>query len=166
MSVKAKNNNISLIMGCIFAVIGIAVIFTSGSPFDLMHKIGMHQIMPPIWLWCLSTVIFDFLVGFALGMVCGEIFAKHACREREVSAYQGCIFFIASFLMFLAHYPMLFVAERLVLALLIAIASLACAGICFVFWTKISPISAIIIGAYVLWLAYLSFINGYIILSI
>lgn len=166
MSVKAKNNNISLIMGCIFAVMGIAVIFASGSPFEFMHKINMHQIIPPLWLWCLSTVIFDFLLGFALGVVWGEIFSKHACREKEVNSYQGCIFFIVSFLLFLAHYPMLFVAERLILALLLAIVSLVCAGICFVFWTKTSPIAAIITGAYTLWLAYLSFINGYIILNI
>ncbi len=166
MSVKAKHNNLPLIIGCIFALIGIAVIVASGSPYDLMHKISIYQVMPPLWMWCLSTVIFDFLLGFALGLICCDIFSNGACREREISAYQGGIFFVVTFLLFLAHYPMLFVAERLVLALLIAIISLVCAGICFALWIKISPISAIIIGAYVLWLTYLSFVNGYIILNI
>lgn len=166
MSIKAKHNNLPLIIGCIFALIGIAVIFASGSPYDLLHKISIYRVIPPLWMWCLSTVIFDFLTGFALGLICSDIFSNGACREREISAYQGCIFFAVSFLLFLAHYPMLFVAERLVLALLIAIISLVCAGICFVFWAKISPIPTIIIVAYMLWLAYLTFANGYIILNI
>ncbi len=166
MSSKIKNNNLSLIFGAIFAVINVIVIFTVGSPYDVAHKMSSFKMVPPVWLWCLSTVIFGFLMGYALGIAALELTNGRACGEREMWAYRGTIAFVASFLLSLACYPEFFVDGRLLLSLILAFFALVCAIICAVCWSKISASATAIMVLFSLWIAYVLFVNGYVVLNI
>ena len=166
MSSKSKNNNIAVVLGVLFAVINVVVIFSAGSPYNVAHKISIYEKFPPIWLWCFSLIMLGFLIGYAFGNVMCELMRGKNCREREAEAYRGGMLFVATFLLSLAHYPLLFVGERLIAALILAFISLICAALCTLCWAKVSPVSAIIIGVYTAFLVYVFFINCYVVLNI
>ena len=166
MSSKTKNNNISLIIGGILAAINVVVILTAGSPYDVAHKISVYKMIPPLWMWCLSTVIFGFLAGYSLGIVATEAFSNKACRDGEIWAYRGGIVFVCMYLLSLAHYPLMFVGERLVISLILSLLTFLCSLLCIFCWSRVSIAASIIIGVYMVWLAYVLFINGYVVLNI
>ena len=166
MSSKPKNNNISLIIGGVLAAINLAVILTAGSPYDVAHKIGVYKMIPPLWMWCLSTVIFGFLVGYALGGVAVDVLSKKVCRDGVVWAYRGGMAFVVMYMLSIAHYPLFFVGERMVIALLLSLLALVCSLLCIFCWSRVSIVASIIIGLYSVWLAYVLFVNGYVVLNI
>ena len=100
MSSKPKNNNISLIIGGVSAAISLAVILASGSPYDVAHKIGTFKMIPPVWMWCLSTVIFAFLAGYALGSVAAAVISRNECRDSTIWAYRGGMAFVVSYMLY------------------------------------------------------------------
>ena len=166
MNVKSKLGNIPLIFAIISAVIGLSVIICSGSPYDLIHKIKLDDLLPPIWIWCLSSLILNFLTGYALGCIMSSVASKRLCGEKEIRAYQGIIFFIGSIFLSLAHYPTFFVAEKLVIALILSVVSIMLSLICFILWTKVSFISSIIMATFTLWGGYVAYVNLRVLLSI
>lgn len=166
MSSKPKNNNISLIIGGVLAAINLAVILAAGSPYDVAHKIGVYKMIPPLWMWCLSTVIFGFLVGYALGSVAVEVISQKVYRDGVVWAYRGGMAFVVMYMLSIAHYPLLFVGERMVIALLLALLALVCSLLCIFCWSRVSIVASIIIGLHAVWLAYVLFVNGYVVLNI
>ena len=119
MSAKAKSNNLSLIMGGVSASIQAIIIFTSGSPYNLAHKISVFNLIPPIWIWCITLIIDAFLLGYAFGTVVIELSSAKVCRESVIQAYQGGMFFVATYLLSLAHYPLFFIQQKLLTALII-----------------------------------------------
>lgn len=166
MSSKTKNNNISLITGGVLAAINVVVILTSGSPYDVAHKIGVYKMIPPIWMWCLSTVIFGFLVGYALGTIAVDVLSDKGGREGVIWAYRGGMIFVVMYMLAIAHYPLLFVGERMVIALILSLLAFVCSLLCIFCWSRVSIVSSIIIGVYAAWLAYVLFVNGYVVLNI
>ena len=166
MSSKPKNNNISLIIGGVSAAIALAVILASGSPYDVAHKIGSFKMIPPVWMWCLSTVIFSFLAGYALGNVALEVFSDKACRSGAIWAYQGGMAFVVAYMLSLAHYPLFFVGERMVISLLLVSLAFICSILCVFCWSRVSIVASVLIGVYAIWLAYVLFVNGYVVLNI
>ena len=166
MSSKVKNNNVSLICGGALAAISLAVILAAGSPYDVAHKIGVYKMIPPVWMWCLSTVIFGFLVGYAFGAVAAEVLSEKVCRDNVIWAYRGGMVFVCTYLRSLAHYPLLFVGERMVIALILALLALLCSILCIFCWSRVSIVATIIMGIYTVWIAYVLFVNGYVVLNI
>lgn len=166
MSSKLKNNNIALIMGGVLAAVNVIVILIAGSPYDVAHKIGVYKMVPPVWMWCLSTVIFGFLIGYALGTVAYVVLSERTCREGEIWAYRGGMVFVGMYLLSLAHYPLLFVGERMVIALVLALLTLVCSLLCIFCWSRVSIAASIIMGVYTVWMAYVLFVSGYVVLNI
>lgn len=166
MSSKLKNNNLPLIFGGSLAAINLVVILVSGSPFDVAHKIGDYKMVPPIWVWCLSMVILGFLVGYAFGTVAFEVLSGKVCREGEIWAYRGGMVFVGMCLLSLSHYPLLFIGERMIVALVMALLTLACSMLCIFCWSRVSVIASVILGVYIVWLVYVVFVNGYVVLNI
>ncbi len=166
MSDKTKQNNIPLIIGIMFAAIGLSVIILSGSPYEMLHKISNDKLIPPLWIWCGSELLQKFLVGYALGTVITLIGAKRICGANEIKAYQGIIFLIILIFLAIAHYPIFFIAEKLFVSVIISILALICSIICICLWTKISFLSTVIMLPSTAWSAYVTFVSARVMLNL
>lgn len=166
MSDNAKSNNTPIIFGIIFAAISILIAICSGSPLDMLHKLEGIDIMPPMWLLCLSQLIVIFLAGYALGALVLQLSSKRLCGEKEVKAYQGGIFFIAFTFLSFAYYPVFFVAEKPLIAVLISVMAIICSAISFAIWSKISFSACMIMALNTLWFAYITFLSIKVLISL
>lgn len=152
-------NGISLTCGTICAIFLIISVTISGSPFEMIHKLNAANILPPMWLWGFLTSVWGFLIGYAAGLIIFEAVCNKSHNEREICAYKGGLFFLAALFLFVLHYPLFFVAERLFTALLAALVAAACACLCAFFWSKTSALAAVIIVSYAFWLFYVVFVT-------
>lgn len=152
-------NGISLICGTICSIFFIGSVIISGSPFDMIHKFNVGNILPPMWLWGFLTLIWGFLVGYAAGIVIFETTYHKAHNEREICAYKGGLFFLSAAFFFVLHYPLFFVAERLLVSLLAILIAAACACLCAFFWSRITAFATVIMASYAFWLFYVVFVT-------
>ena len=153
-------NNLSLTCAIIAAVICALTLWMSGSPYEMVHKLDSKNILPPIWIWRLTYLIWFFLLGLGVGKIMSAACAGCISGEREISAYKGGIFFITAFFCALIHYPLFFSAERIFISLIIALVAVLCSLICAVIWSKISTFTSVVMYAYSFWLFYTIFINA------
>ena len=166
MSGRIKNNNLSLITGCVCASIQAIVIFTSGNPYTVAHNVSSFGFIPPLWIWCLTLIIDSFLLGYAFGGVFLESFSGKRRREAEIRVYQGGMFFIAAYLLSLAHYPLFFIHQKFVTSCIIAIFALLFSLVCVFFWHRVSIVSCAVMIIHSAWIGYIFFANGYLIFNI
>lgn len=151
-------NKPPLFSAIISMMICLFVRILSQSPFELIHKLDCNDIIPPIWLFNLLSLIWCFLFGYAAGNIIFCVAHGKSHGIRETRAYQGGLFFVNSFYLSLLWYPVLFGAERIFIALLISLSAVICSAICAYMWKSVSSISSLITAAYTLWSAYIVFI--------
>ena len=163
---KSTFTNISLICGIVSAALSLLIIFLSGSPYDMLHKIDSENTLPPIWVWIVSSTVFGFLSGYAMGILIGNMWCGKIVGANEISAYRGLIFFVALFFLSNAHYPLFFVAEKLIVSLVITILAIISAIACAILWAKPSPLSSVLVSVYALWLIYVAFVNVCVLIKI
>lgn len=166
MTEKSRQNNTPIIFGIVFAALSIIVMICSGSPFNMLHRLDGKDILPPLWLWCVTEIILKFLAGYVLGIVTSLLSTKRLCGDKEIKAYQGGIFFIAFIFLSLSHYPVFFIAEKPLAAILISALTLICSTICLIIWTKISFPACIIMILNTVWSAYVVFISARVLISL
>ena len=152
-------NKISLVCGVISTVLCLAVRIVSGSPFDMIHKLGNSEFIPPIWIFNLLCMTWSFISGYAGGMIINEVACRRICGREEICAYRGGLFFISQLYLALTWYPLFFASESIFLSLLTALLAVICSGICSASWSRASKISALIMAAYTIWLTYVLLIN-------
>ncbi len=152
-------NGISLVCGTICSFFFIGSIIVSGSPFDMIHKLNVGNILPPMWLWGFLNLIWGFLVGYAAGLIIFEFLCNKGHGEREICVYKGGLFFLSALYFFGLHYPLFFVGEKLFVALLAVLIAAACACLCAFFWSKVSALATVIMGSYAFWLFYVVFVT-------
>ena len=166
MSDRSKSNNTPLILGIVLALIGLFVIICSGSPFDTLHMLNEKDILPPIWIWCATLLVLKFLEGYALGCLLTLLSTKRLCGNKEIKAYQGGIFFIAYVFLTLAHYPILFIAERPLAAVLISAAAFISSVICFIIWTKTAFLPCAVMALNTIWAFYVTFVSARVLINL
>lgn len=167
MSTKKNTfTNISLICGIASAAISLIIIFLSGSPHEMLHKTDANNTVPPVWVWGISSAVFCFLSGYAAGILIGNMWCRKITGTNEISAYRGLIFFVSLLFLSNAHYPLFFVAEKLLISLIVVIIAIVSAIACAIFWAKPSPLSSVLVSVYSLWLIYVAFVNTCIIIKI
>ena len=137
----------------------IASVIISGSPFEMIHKMDVGNILPPMWLWGFLSLIWGFLVGYSAGVIFFYAIRKRSDKESELRAYKGGMFFLASAFFFVLHYPLFFVGGRMLIALIAALVAMACACACAFFWSRVAAFATIIMSAYAFWLFYVVFIT-------
>ena len=152
-------NGISLACGTVCAIFFITSITISGSPFEMIHKLNVGNVLPPMWLWGFLTSAWGFLIGYAAGLIIFEAVCNRSHSEQEICTYKGGLFFLAALFFFVLHYPLFFVAERLLFALLAVLIAAACASLCAFFWSKISVLAALIMVSYAFWIFYVAFVT-------
>ena len=90
-------NKPSLFSAIISMMICLFVRILSQSPFELIHKLDCNDIIPPIWLFNLLSLIWCFLFGYAAGNIIFCVAHGKSHGIRETRAYQGGLFFVNSF---------------------------------------------------------------------
>ena len=157
---KAHLNNITLTCAIFAAAVCAITMWLSGSPYEMIHKLDQRNVLPPVWLWRLTNLIWFFLLGLGAGRIVSEVCGGCISGEREISANKGGLFFITTMFCSLIHYPLFFSAERIFFSLVVVLFAVICSLLCTVIWSKISPWASLITSAYSLWLFYTIFINA------
>jgi len=152
-------NGISVVSGAVCSIFCIGSIIVSGSPFEMIHKLNVGNILPPMWLWGFLTLIWGFLIGYAAGLIIVEAVCNKGHSEREICAYKGGLFFLVSLFFFVLHYPLFFVGERLFVALLAVLIAAVCVCLCACFWSRIAALATVIMTSFALWLFYVVFVT-------
>ena len=121
-----------------------------GSPYPMIHALGIGELMPPVWLLnCLRALSF-LLIG------CGAGFAiayRDPCRREE--KYRGGMLFVLLAGLELLWYPTLFIRGFLFFAVLERILILClCVGITHCFY-RVSKFAGMLFLLHLLWYAYL-----------
>ena len=152
-------NGTSVVCGTVCSIFTIGSIIVSGSPFEMIHKLNVGNILPPMWLWGFLTLIWGFLVGYAAGLIILETVCNKGHTDREICAYKGGLFFLAALFFFVLHYPLFFVSEKLFVALITVLIAAACACLCAFFWARVTALATVIMASYAFWLFYVVFVT-------
>lgn len=157
---KSLFNGCSVIVGSICVGIYVIMLTISGSPYEMIHKLDIGKMIPPMWMWRVFSIVWIFLSGVAAGLVVYERICHRIAGERELRAYRGGIYFISSFFLTIVHYPLFFCLERLMIAFLVALLAMIGAAVSSVIWSKVSAISSVILAGNAFWLLYVTFISA------
>lgn len=131
-----------------------------GSPFQSLHILKGSELLPPIWIFNILSIITNFLIGLAAGGVINATASRLNNGEHEISAYKGGFFFISCFFLSFIRYYLLFFATRLFLALVISMSAFLCSVICALFWRRVRPaLSAAVMFLFAVWQFYILFVN-------
>lgn len=164
--VNSRISKTGVFFGMISLIIFIGVRLFCDSPYEMLHRFDTADIIPPLWLLNLFSFVWGFLIGYSAGAVFDSISQGGASITVEISAYRGGLFFLASFFLSQAWYSVFFQGKHLLLALFLIILTLVSSIICAYFWYSALKQSALIIGAYGLWLFYLVILNASVLLHI
>ncbi len=155
----SRNNNISLICGVISSTVFFYVMGMFGSPYDIIHVIDGWNIIPPIWLWKVTTTVWGFLIGFALGKIIFAASGPKSSIDTKIYAYRGGLFYLSAFFLALFHYPLFFNAGKIFISLLVAVIATVLSAVCGTMWTRVSRSASLIMYSYTFWLFYVVFVN-------
>ena len=150
MNQKNSNRTLlcALIGGGVLAFCGICARLWWGSPYQGMAQMGIRHLVPPSWLMGLLWTLWYFALGAALGaMLC--------CHGNCIGAWRGGFFFLLMIFLGYLWYPLFFVRQNPLLALLVLLAILVCAALCALQWQGISPAAGVVLWVHVLWLIYM-----------
>lgn len=149
----------SIILGASLMIIRTLSVSIHPSPYDMIHKLDINGIIPPLWLLNLSFSVLFFMLGYSAGAVICKCVSSGKGIYDAVSSYRGGMFFTLTFFLLIVHYPLFFILERLLLSLIVAILSVIASIICAISWSRVSPFSTFIMTACAIFSAYLTLIN-------
>lgn len=153
-------NNFSILGGAICIIFAFIAQKISDPPIDMLHKIQNRNIIPPMWLFNILFIFWFFLLGVSAG---AEFFITQQrlnTYQREISAYQGGLFFICTLFLSSVWYPLFFSGDCLFLSVIVSALSLICIIICTAFWLKTYVLTpAIITLGFSVWSFYILFVS-------
>ena len=158
-------NKYSLIVGTVQAALCISVRLLSKSPYEVLHRLNASDVLPPIWIFNILSMIWFFVSGLAFGIIIYRIFMRRNGLSEVIEGYKGGLFYIALALLSLIWYP-LFFSCRIAIALAISLICAICAVFCGVIWQRIDRYAALIMLSYSVWLTYILIINASIFIRI
>ncbi len=147
-----KNNGrltCALIVGVVLALCGICVRLWWGSPYEGMAQMGIRHLVPPAWLMGIMWTLWYFVLGALLGAV------LHTYGGNCIGAWRGGFFFLLMLFTGYLWYPLFFMRQNLLLALLVLLAVLVCAALCALQWQGLSLAAGAVMWTHVLWLLYM-----------
>ena len=162
----SRINKTGLTFGLVTLIIFIVVRLFCDNSYEMIHKFDTSDIIPPLWLLNLLTFVWGFLIGYAAGSVIDCVMHSGASINLEIAAYRGGLFFLTLFFLSQTWYCIFFQGGHLFIALLIIVIALLSSIICAYFWYSALKTSALIIGAYCIWLFYLIILNASVLLHI
>ena len=161
-----RTNKAGIIVGLLALLIFVTVRMFCSNPYEMIHKLDTANIIPPLWLFDLLSFVWGFMIGYAAGSVIECILHGGASITAEISSYRGGLFFLTTLFLYQIWHSQFFCEERLILAIAIVGISLVTCIACSYFWSSVSKLSALILGAFGLWLFYLFILNVSVLLHI
>lgn len=128
---------LSVIVGCLCAILYVAVRSASGTPYAVMLALGIGDLVPPVWL----MTALRFLSFLTLG-----------CAAEK---YRGGMFFLLLLALELCWYPTLFRSAQVFLAVLESLAVLVLSLLVTVSFFRVSRIAGTILVLHSVWVTYL-----------
>ncbi len=139
----------ALIVGGVLVLLGMGVRLWWGSPNEGITQMGIRHLLPPVWLMGMLWTLWYFVLGAVLGAVLCT-YGDHC-----IGAWRGGFFFLLMLFAGYLWYPLFFMRQNPLLALLVLIVVLACAILCAVQWQGISLLAGVVVWLHVLWLLYM-----------
>ena len=139
----------ALVVGGVLALGGICVRLWWGTPNEGIAQMGIRSLLPPVWLMGLLWTFWYF----ALGAILGAMLSAHGCSC--IGAWRGAFFFLLMLFAGYLWYPLFFVRQNLLLALLVMLGVIVCAVLCALQWQGICAAAGIVLWTHVLWLLYM-----------
>lgn len=153
-------NAFPLICGSVCLICCLISRILSGSTFDTAYRLSQYDIVPPMWIFNLMSMIWYFLMGVAAGNIICLISQSKICGISIAVAYKGMIYFTACFFFGLIWYCQLFVNEAIFLSLIISFMALICSSICAYRWFEChGGLPAFIMLGNSFWLFYITFLS-------
>ena len=147
-----KNNGTltcALIVGGVLAIGGICVRLWWGAPNEGIAQMGIRHLLPPVWVMGFLWTLWYFVLGVTLGaMLCSY---GGSC----INAWRGGFFFALMLFAGYVWYPLFFMRQNPLLALLLLLAVLFCAVLCALQWQCLSLGAGVVMWLHVLWLLYM-----------
>lgn len=157
---RTSINILQLICGAACLICCLISRIIGGNTFDTVYRLSQYDIIPPMWIFNLLSMIWYFLMGMAAGTVICLISKNTICGVNTAIAYKGMSYFTACFFFGLIWYCQFFVNEAIFLSLLISFMALVCSSICAYHWFECrGGLSAVIMLGNSLWSFYIAFLN-------
>ena len=127
---------------------GGALIVTEDAETGALNKTWkeIHDAAPLVW-------VEEDGGYFALGAVLGAMLRAYG--GHCIGAWRGAFFFLLMLFAGYLWYPLFFVRQNPLFALLVLLAVVACAALCALQWQGISLIAGVVMWVHVLWLIYM-----------
>ena len=158
-------NKFSLIFGLVQVALCVTARILSKSPYEALYLLNASDILPPIWIFNILSMIWFFVSGLAFGIIIYRIVMRRNVLSEVVEGYNGGLYYVALVLLSLIWYP-LFFSCRIAIALAISLICAICAVFCGVIWQRIDRYAALIILSYSVWLTYILIVNAAIFIRI
>lgn len=133
-----------------------------GAPYTVLHKLGIWDMLPPLWFMGLVWSLLYVLVGAVIGYLLSH---PQLNAQKEACLWRGCTFIVSAVVLSLVWYTLLFGKFWLLPSWICLGLSCGCAIFCALSWWQIGKASALIIGVFVLWEIMVSILQLSIIIS-
>ena len=121
----------------------------AGAPYDGIHRMGIGEVIPPVWLMALLWLLWYF----GLGAVCGGVLTSHG--GCSIGAWRGACFFVIMIFLGLVWYPLFFSRCALGLCVLLTVLLIGLCVLCALNWQNLSLAAAAVLYLHALWLIYM-----------
>lgn len=141
---------LSVIVGCLCAILFVVVRSASGTPYAVMLALGIGDLVPPVWL----MTALRFLSFLTLGCAAGLVLGWRGCGGAG-EKYRGGMFFLLLLALELCWYPTLFRSAQVFLAVLESLMILVLSLLVMVSFFRVSRIAGTILVLHSVWATYL-----------
>ena len=149
---NVKNNGAlpgAMLGGALMVVAGMLTRAWAGAPYEGILRMGLGEVIPPVWLMTLLWLLWYF----GLGATCGGVLTVHG--GCSVTAWRGACFFLLMAGLGFLWYPLFFLRNALGLCILICLVLIALCVLCAINWQNLSLVAAAFLYLHALWLLYL-----------
>lgn len=161
LEMERSNPIAMLLLGGLLLAACIFIRFACGSPYPLLHAMGIESALPPVWILNLLRALSFFLIGCGFGFA---LFYRDPSKREE--KYKGGFLFLLFVLLELIWYPTLFIGGFLFICVLERILILCLAvGTTHCFY-RLSKFAGMLFFLHCLWLIYLLFLSFFMLFCV
>lgn len=151
---ERSNCFVTVLVGILLTVAGIAVRAWVGSPYPTILALGISEITPPAWVMTLVWSLWFFVIGCAAGFV-----LAYRCPGIDGEKYRGVLLFVLLAFLELAWYPTLFGAQLVFLSVLESVGALCLSlAVTFAFY-RVTKFAGMLMLLHDVWLLYMMILN-------
>lgn len=143
----------AVVFGVLLALCAMGVRLWWGAPYEGLTRLGIRNLIPPVWLMGLLWTLWYFVLGAVLGGV------LYCFGGGCIGAWRGAFFFLLMICVGFLWYPLFFVRQNLILSLFVIVLVLVLAAVCALQWQRLSLVAGALLWLHVLWLFYMTILQ-------